>query len=383
MSRGRWGGTAWSAALLRVVLAPACLGPPALAADASDGTFLPVADMTFSRYASAGALLSNGTVVLYGPSYDGDAYDPAAGTWRATAPIPSPRFNGHLFALPAGEALLVGGDPTDARAVRYTPATKTWAWGPTLHTSRRFEQAATLADGRILVAGGFGADAAPTMSAEIYDPSTDAFTATGSLPRPRAGGIAERLSDGRVLIAGGVDASGNGDPCAVLYSPTTGSFSAGGCFAAATHGRFAPASARLRAGRVIVLGGQTYFAGSTRLAPDAEVYNPAANSWTARTASTRFEHRLTALDDGRALASGGVGDWNQPLAQTEVFDPNLDAFRPGPSLVVARYGHTATALPGGRVLVAGGRVSANEWTATSELYVTDALMRDGFEQLGD
>lgn len=379
MSRGRWGDTAWSASLLRVVLAAACLGPPALAADASDGTFLPVADMTFARYASAGALLSSGTVVLYGPSFDGDAYDAAAGLWSATAPIPSPRFNGHLFALPDGGALLVGGDPTDARTVRYRPATKTWAWGSALHASRRFEQPAAMADGRILLAGGFGADAAPTTSAEIYDPSTDAFTVTGPLPRPRAGGIAERLADGRVLIAGGVDASGNGDPCAVLYSPMTGSFSAGGCFAAATHGRFAPASARLRDGRVIVLGGQTYFAGSTRLAPDAEVYNPATNSWTARTASTRFEHTLTALDDGRALAIGGVGDWNQPLAQTEVFDPNLDAFRPGPSLVVARYGHTATALPGGRVLVAGGRISANEWTTSAEVFLGDALFSAGFE----
>lgn len=379
MSRGKREGMTRSGALLGVVLAAASLGPPAWAADASDGTFLPVADMTFSRYASAGALLNSGTVVLYGPSYDGDAYDPPSGTWSATAPIPSPRFNGHLFALPDGDALLVGGDPTDARTVRYLPATKTWAWGSSLHTARRFEQAAALADGRILVSGGFGADAAPTTSAEVYDPATGAFTATGSLPRPRAGGIAERLSDGRVLIAGGVDASGNGDPCAVLYSPTTGSFSGGGCFAAATHGRFMPAAARLHDGRVIVLGGQTYYQGSTRLAPDAEVYNPATNGWTARTASTRFEHTLTALDDGRALASGGVGDWNQPLAQTEVFDPNLDAFRPGPSLVVARYGHTATALPGGRVLVAGGRISANEWTTSAEVFLGDALFSAGFE----
>lgn len=354
----------------------------ALAANASDGLFIPTSDMSFPRYASTAAVLSDGSVLAYGPSHDGDAYDPAAGTWSATAPIPGARFNGHLFALPDGGALLVGGDPTDARTVRYRPATKTWAWGPALHASRRFEQAAAMADGRILVAGGFGADAAPTTSAEIYDPTTGAFTATGAMPRPRAGGIAERLSDGRVLIAGGTDASGNADPCAVVYAPTTGTFAAGGCFAAATHGRFMPAAARLRDGRVVVLGGQTYYQGSTRLAPDAEVYNPAANSWTARTASTRFEHTLTALDDGRALASGGVGDWNQPLAQTEVFDPNLDAFRPGPLLVVARYGHTATALPGGRVLVAGGRISANEWTTSAEVFLGDALFSAGFESIG-
>lgn len=370
----------WTCAL---VLIRALMGWHATAHATTDGAFHPVPDMSFARYASAATLLSTGEVVLYGPSYDGDAYNAAAGTWSATALIPVPRFNARLFPLPSGEALLVGGDPTDQRTVRYSPATKTWTWSASLATARRFEQSIVLADGRILVAGGYGPDTTPLASAEIYDPTTRAFSATGSMPRPRAGGIAELLPDGRVLVAGGTDASGNGDPCAVLYSPTVGTFSSGPCFAAATHGRAFPASTRLQDGRILVSGGQTYIGGGTRLAADADVYDPRTRVWTARIASPRFEHTLTTLDDGRVLAIGGVGDWNQPLPQTELFDPALDAFHAGPSLVSARFGHTATALPGGRVLVAGGRVSANEWTATSELYVTDALMRDGFEQLGD
>jgi len=350
-----------------------------LAASATDGSFSPVADMTFARYASAATRLGTGAVALYGPSYDGDVFDPAAGVWTATALIPAPRFNAHLVALPAG-ALLIGGDPADPRTVRYASETKTWTWSAPLTVARRFEQVATLTDGRILVAGGFGSGSTPTLSAELYDPATGAFTTTGAMPRPRAGGTAELLLDGRVLVAGGVDASGNGDPCSVLYSPTSGTFSAGPCFAAATHGRFAPASARLRDGRVLVSGGQTYFQGSTRLAPDADVYDPATNRWTQRFASARFEHTLTRLDDGRVLAIGGADDWNGPIATTEIFDPVLDAFRTGPTLMVPRYGHTATALPGNRVLVAGGRVSASVWTAAAELYVGDAVMGNGFDQ---
>lgn len=275
-----------------------------------DGGFVPALDMTFARYASAAAALPNGPVVLYGPSYDGDAYDPSTGSWTATGVVPAARFNAHLFPLPDGGALLVGGDPTDPRAVRYDPATRSWVWGPSLGTSRRFEQAVALADGRILVVGDYGPDATPLASAEIYDPATDVFTPTGSMPRPRAEGSAEQLMDGRVLVAGGVDASGNADPCAVLYTPSSGTFSSGPCFAAATHGRAFPASARLLDGRVLVSGGQTYYQGSTRLAPDADVYDPAANRWTAHTAATRFEHTLTTLDDGRVIAIGGVDDWN-------------------------------------------------------------------------
>lgn len=346
----------------------------ALAAGASDGAFQPAADMGFARYASTAAVLSSGAVALYGPSYDGDEYSPATGAWVETALIPTPRFNAHLFALPTGDALLVGGDPTDARTVRYAPATKAWSWGPSLTTSRRFEQAAMLDDGRILVAGGYGSNGLPLASAELYDPAIELFSATGAMPRPRAGGIAELLPNGRVLIAGGVDASGYGDPCSVVYSIASGAFSVGPCFYNATHGLFVPASARLHDGRVLVSGGYTYVGGSQRLAADAEVYDPATNRWTPRIAGARAEHMLTTLDDGRVLLVGGVNDWLQPIAQTEIFDPVLDAFRAGPTLAVARFGHTATALPGNRVLVAGGQIAGNEWSASAEVYIGDTLM---------
>lgn len=349
-------------------------------AAAGDGDFGPAPDMSFARYDGAAVVLPAGKVVVYGPSYNGDVYDDAEAAWRATAPIPTPRFNAHLVRLPNGDALLIGGDTADPRTVRYDAAAQVWAWGASLGTARRYEQTAALDDGRVLVAGGYGPEGTALAGAEIYNPDIDAFTPTGDMPRPRASGVAEVLPDGRVLLAGGVDASGNGDPCAVLYTPSSGTFSSGPCFAAATHGRAFPASARLLDGRVFVSGGQTYYQGSTRLAPDADVYDPHTNRWTQRTASTRFEHTLTVLTDGRVLVVGGVGDWNQPLAQTEVFDPVLDAVRLGPSLTVARYGHTATALPGNRLLVAGGRVSASQWTATSEIYTGDAVMTDGFEQ---
>lgn len=241
---------------------------------ASDGTFAPAPDMSVARYASAGGTMPNGAVVLYGPSYDGDVYDGSSNSWHATAVIPTPRFNAHLFPMSGGGALLVGGDPSDPRTIRYDQATRSWNWGPSLGTARRFEQAVLLADGRIFVAGGYGPDGAPTTSAEIYEPASGIFTPAHSMPRARAGGVAELLLDGRVLVAGGVDASGNGDPCALLYTPSSGTFSSGPCFAAATHGRAFPASARLLDGRVFVSGGQTYYQGSTRLAPDADVYDP-------------------------------------------------------------------------------------------------------------
>ena len=57
-----------------------------------------------------------------------------------------------------------------------------------------------LSDGRVLVAGGRS-----DTSAEIYDPTTGTFTATGSMTVVRTGPTATLLGNGKVLVAGGND----------------------------------------------------------------------------------------------------------------------------------------------------------------------------------
>jgi Kelch motif len=58
----------------------------------------------------------------------------------------------------------------------------------------------------------------------VFDPRTEAFSATGSMTTARAGAVAAPLPDGRVLIAGGFD-SGNELSSAEVYDPSTGTFS--------------------------------------------------------------------------------------------------------------------------------------------------------------
>ena len=77
--------------------------------------------------------------------------------------------------------------------------------GAVMEVERAAHTATRLADGRVLVTGGIRRGEAALASAEIYDPRTSDFSATGEMTSVRVGHTATLLRDGLVLIAGGLD----------------------------------------------------------------------------------------------------------------------------------------------------------------------------------
>jgi hypothetical protein len=69
-----------------------------------------------------------------------------------------------------------------------------------------------LANGKILIVGGWGGDRGgdfglPLSSAELYDPASGTFTATGSMTTARDFFTATLLPNKKVLIADGANAA--------------------------------------------------------------------------------------------------------------------------------------------------------------------------------
>ena len=106
--------------------------------------------------------------------------------------------------LTSGQVLVAGGDFFQSSAELYDPASGTWTATGSLHTARLLNTATLLPSGKVLVAG--GTDGSITLSsAELYDPASGSWSDTGSMGTARAYHTATLLPNGKVLVAGGID----------------------------------------------------------------------------------------------------------------------------------------------------------------------------------
>jgi len=228
--------------------------------DPATGTWSPSGSMVFARAGASAVTLADGRVLIVGSTdltvtevdrraYEtAEIYDPDTGRFTLTGQLPGidrdaiedlgvslpesdpePATNGRLVALADGGAVLIAKtvwwkhEGELSRSFRYDGTTGQWgeigqpcAWrvnhatgelAQTPGVCRVDAQAATLPDGRVLVAGGQEAYQNVSLgstSAELYDPTTNTWLPQSPMPEARAGGADVVLADGSVLIIGGI-----------------------------------------------------------------------------------------------------------------------------------------------------------------------------------
>lgn len=341
--------------------------------------------MIEARFSHTATLLADGRVLVAGGLSGGkgqasaELYDPRTGIWTATGSMLTGRGAHTAKLLGDGTVLVIGGisvtggpgaDIELASAELYDPGTGSWTATGSMAVARARGASTVLPDGRVLVAGGWGSTErfGPKLaSAELYDPFTGAWTATGSMTQARDGHSVTVLPDGMVLVAGGyVNAR---LASAELYHPVSGIWTATGSLPEPFLGH---TDLLLPNGTVLIAGGDVPSGPGALASAHAALYDPATGTWTAIASmgTPRLELSGVLLPDGRVLVMGGQvsgGPDPAPIGSAEVYDPATQTWMAIAEMSQARSRHTATLLPDGRVLVAGGGARGDA-LASAELY---------------
>lgn len=167
-------------------------------------------------------LVAGGCIPACGTVFDSaELYDPSTGRWMPTGSMTKARVGHTATLLTTGKVLIAGGYGPGCCPIKsldsvelYDPASGTWTATASLDTGR-YEQAATLLqDGQVLVAGGgdvAGDWSRILSSAELYSSST-----SGPLPTPLPPPVASSLLPS--TPGGGYALHFNGHDDAVLDS---------------------------------------------------------------------------------------------------------------------------------------------------------------------
>jgi N-acetylneuraminic acid mutarotase len=151
-----------------------------------------------------------------------EEYDPATNTWRARAPMPTPRnhavagaINGKIYVASGrvGAAFISGGSSNIGVIEAYDPATDSWSQGLARMANARSAGAGGVWGGRLYITGGEYQDPgmmATYRSLEAYDPAANSWQMLPPMPVSRHGLAGAVVGNRLHMVSGDVQSAGTG-----------------------------------------------------------------------------------------------------------------------------------------------------------------------------
>jgi len=326
--------------------------------DPDTETYSATGSLATGRRLHSATLLNDDRVLVAGgqlivlPTATAELFDPSAnsgaGAFTTTSAMTTSRTLHTATVLPGGEILMAGGTGTSgllASAERYDPAAGTFtATAGTMTVPRSAHGAALLPSGKVLLVS--------INSAELYDPVTDTFTATANpgAAYPQASVVV--LSNGKALV------TGSSTLAAELYDPDTETFSYAG---ADWVPRLVHQAVALPTGGVLLVGGQSYGA-EPDVHSDAALFEPLSSTFvpTPLMAVPRTLAGAALLPSGEVFVAGGVDalfiGFPTTHASAERWSPTVGDLAWRPTITSA----PATATPGDEVVIQASGLSGPE-----------------------
>jgi galactose oxidase-like protein/Big-like domain-containing protein/Kelch motif protein len=305
-------------------------------------------------------LLKNNTVLFYQDGASPAVWDYVNGTFTGVPTTANLFCSGHAL-LADGRVLVVGGwggGDSDgiANAEIFDPSNNSWTAVPNMSYRRWYPTATTLSDGTIMVTAGW--QSGPHVNAgipEIYNSSTNTWTKLSSANNPfETYPFLYQLSDGRVIHVGNSEYATVTD----ILDLTTQTWSVvdPNIVDGASCAMYLP-------GKIMKAGTATDSQGSgpsakTTYVLDTTVATPAWHQTPSMVYSRSFLN-LPVLPDGTVLAIGGETDKNggniaNAVYPAELWSPQTQTWTTMGAMHTPREYHgTAILLPDARVLVSG------------------------------
>jgi N-acetylneuraminic acid mutarotase len=323
----------------------------------------------------------------------------AAHPWVQGAPFPDPSEE-VLGATAAGKfyvfAGLAPGWKPKAMVFEYDPTSNAWAKKRPMRLASHHVALASLND-KIYAFGGFAFPGSgppgwtPVSNTWEYDPATDEWKELAPMPTAR-GAASAGVVNGKIYVTGGANSLPGvtengihpGRPHNVVaaveeYNPATNSWKTVRPLLLARNHHAAVGAE----GKLYVIGGRVggaFISNASNNVDLVEMYDPAADLWTAR---TRMPTARSAFGSGvynnNILIAGGEGQDQRFLAAfkaVEAYDTVLNRWQALPSMTRQRHGLAAGVIGNRFYAVSGDAQSAGNGIEHSAVAYNEILQLD-------